>query len=103
MTRLLPFAIALATLAGTIATAASPAAGGVAAVFPPWWSREAVLTAAAGTGDAVLGEGAIGSILLMHSESPGLPDRLRAHGAIIVLATAQLGGCLPASISRSRK
>lgn len=96
MKYLVPVVIAAATLVAAAAGASAPATGAatVAAVFPPWWSRERALGAVAGTDGSVLREGAVGSILLVRSEIPMLADRLRSRGALLVLGPAGLAGCL---------
>ena len=65
----------------------------VAAVFPPWWSAEAVLAAASQAGD-VVGPGGAPFVIVVRSENADLPDRIRAAGAFMVLDRAAFGLCL---------
>ncbi|MFX4219952.1 MAG: hypothetical protein ACMVO3_02600 [Thalassobaculum sp.] len=68
--------------------------GPVAAVFPPWWSTRDVMAGLARTDAAILREGFSSSIILASSPTPGLADRLRAAGAILVLDPQAAAGCL---------
>lgn len=68
--------------------------GPVAAVFPPWWSARDVMVGLARTDAAILREGFNASIVLASSPTPGLADRLRAAGALLVLDPQAAGGCL---------
>jgi len=86
-------------LAGVGAVArfeARPRAGApeVAAIFPPWMSRERVVTEVARSGALVVRQGSLQSILVVHGEGPGLADRLYAAGALAVLDPVAFGGCL---------
>ncbi|MEQ8586853.1 MAG: hypothetical protein RLO01_02745 [Thalassobaculaceae bacterium] len=68
--------------------------GPVAAVFPPWWSAHDVMAGLARTDAAILREGFNSSIVLASSPAPGLADRLRAAGALLVLDPQAAAGCL---------
>lgn len=68
--------------------------GPVAAVFPPWWSARDVMAGLARTDAAILREGFSSSIILASSPTPGLADRLRAAGAMLVLDPQAAAGCL---------
>jgi len=88
--------IGVAGLAGSISAAAPNDAGGIAAVFPPWWSASRAFAAAASAGD-VLNGGAYGFVLIVQSRRPGLGARLRAAGALFLLNPLAVGGCRPAA------
>ena len=68
---------------------APPAAGPVAAVFPPWWDSAQVLQAAAAAGPVVR-FGALPFIVVVVPEHRHL---LRPAGAWLVLDPRALGGC----------
>lgn len=66
-----------------------PAAGPVAAVFPPWWDGTRVLRAAGAAGPVVR-FGALPFIIIV---VPDHRDLLRQAGAWLVLDPRGLGGC----------
>jgi hypothetical protein len=70
------------------------ATGPVAAIFPPWWSARDVMAGLSRTDAAILREGFSASIILASSPMPGLADRLRAAGALLVLDPQAAAGCL---------
>jgi hypothetical protein len=88
--------LALAGVAAIARFEARPHAGApeVAAIFPPWMSRERVLTQVALSGGRAVRQGALDSILVVHGEGPGLADRLYAAGALAVIDPVAFGGCL---------
>lgn len=63
-----------------------------AAVFPPWWSGPQAAGAAARAGD-IAGVGALPFILILKSRTPGLGERLRRAGALILLDPRAAGLC----------
>lgn len=65
----------------------------VAAVFPPWWSAQAVLEAASLAGNVVAAGGAP-FVVAVSSERDDLADAIRAAGAIIVLDRSVDGLCV---------
>jgi hypothetical protein len=84
---------ACATLVMAMSAVAAPAgATRVAAVFPPWWSSAQAADAAAAAGD-IAGAGAHPSILIVSSATPGLSERLRDAGAMILLSPGLAGLC----------
>jgi hypothetical protein len=94
-----PMTAAIALLAASVAPMAwieaQPRdAGTVAAVYPPWFDADRTIRRAAEAGGAVVRFGAIGAIVVVHDDKPGLSDRLRASGAWFVLDPQFLGGCL---------
>lgn len=97
MTYIIPILIAAMTLAvaATSATAVptDPEAG-VAAVFPPWWGREDAAAAVAGADGLIVREGAIPTILVVRPGRPGLAERLRAQGALLIVDPLAARGCL---------
>ena len=97
MTYLVPFLIAAATLVAAAAGATAvprAASDAVAAVFPPWWGREQAAAAVAQADALIVREGAVGSILVVRATDAGLADRLRSHGALVLLDPIAAGGCL---------
>jgi hypothetical protein len=77
-------AIGAAGLLLSIASSAARDPGRVGVMFPPWWSPARALDAGSRAGH-VMAVGVIPSILVVQSERPGLRDRLRAAGAVILL------------------
>jgi len=55
----------------------------VAAVFPPWWSRQR-MEAAVGDAGAISTYGGVGAIAVVHGGND-LPQRLRRAGAWLIL------------------
>jgi hypothetical protein len=66
----------------------------VAAIFPPWLSREQAMAQVMRSGGLVVRAGALDSILVVHAEGPGLAARLYAAGAWAVVDPVAFGGCL---------
>ena len=66
-----------------------PAAGPVAAVFPPWWDAARTLGAAAAVAP-VLGFGAVPFVVVLHPEGDARAPLLRA-GALFLLDPAAVG------------
>ncbi|MEQ8394365.1 hypothetical protein [Thalassobaculum sp.] len=97
----LPSAIAALTLmvaaAGVLAAPLSPDSA-VAAVFPPWWQREQSAAAVASAGGLIIREGINGTILVVRPTGPRLAERLREHGAILIVNPIAASGCLTAPI-----
>ncbi|WP_312781298.1 hypothetical protein [Brevundimonas sp.] len=80
--------VVIATIAATLAPAAwamtRPAHPfQVAAVFPPWWSRQRMDDAVGETG-AISAYGGVGAIAVVHGGTD-LPQRLRRAGAWLIL------------------
>ena len=74
----------------------APQAATVAAVFPPWWPTSAIMGAAGSAGE-IMGQGASRFVLVVRSDVPALPARLRQAGAWLTLAPRGALGCgLPA-------
>lgn len=69
----------------------------VAAIFPPWASREGVIIAVAAAGGLLVRRGAFDTILVVHGRDAGLVGRLYAAGAWAVIDPVAFGGCLVAS------
>jgi hypothetical protein len=66
----------------------------VAAVFPSDMSAEAAFRGAVAAGaEAVLGTGALHSIVVARSDDPSFIQNLYGHGAVIVLRAPVAGGC----------
>ena len=87
------FAMMLVSIAALLAALPEPAFGrsdSVAAMFPPWWSQEHILASAAKVGP-LLDVGGWSSVALFAFTDPGLPDRLRRSGAILVIDARAVG------------
>lgn len=88
----LGLAVAVLTLGFCIGAMAAPRdASSIAAVFPPWWSPAQAAAAAASAGQ-IAGAGR-GSIVIVTSPAPGLSDRLRRAGALLLLGPGLAGQC----------
>jgi hypothetical protein len=66
----------------------------VAAIFPPWMTREQAFAEVVAARGLVVRQGVVGSILVVHGEDPGVIDRLYAEGAWAVIDPVAFGGCL---------
>jgi len=89
----------LASVIGTILTAlcaiieaSRPNRDSVAAIFPPWWKALRAFEVAAAAGD-IAAVGRWRTVLILRGESQGLALRLRAAGALIVIASGSFIGC----------
>lgn len=86
----------LAIVASLAAAMPGPAFGrseSIAAVFPPWWHQSRVFQAAAGAGP-LLDTGQASFVVVVGFSDPGVADRLRSAGALILLDAAAVG-CAP--------
>jgi hypothetical protein len=84
---------------GTLWTAAltlRPHEGeGMAAIFPPGATRDQSLAAASGAGATeIVAFGNWPSVVLVRSDQPDLPRRLRSAGAWLVVRAPLAAGCL---------
>jgi hypothetical protein len=79
-------------LAASVEASVADDGSAVAAVFPPWWPTPRIFAAAAQAGD-VVDVGASPAVLIVRSQQPGLPRRLRAAGAILLLNPLGAGAC----------
>lgn len=93
---LLCLALPLSGIAVSVSMAAPNEEGAVAAVFPPWWSASRAFAAASNAGD-VLNSGTFFFVVVVQSQRPGLGDRLRSEGALLLLNPLAVGGCEPSS------
>ena len=97
MPYIVPILVAIMTLAVAAASATAvptdPEAG-VAAVFPPWWQREQAAAAVADADGLIVREGALPTILVVRPGRPGLAERLREQGALLILDPLAARGCL---------
>ena len=84
--------MAIGSFAVSLTASVRPDTAAAAAVFPPWWRPGEIFAAAAANG-RVVQLGASAAIVLVRSDQPGLPARLRAAGALIVLDPRVAGGC----------
>lgn len=67
----------------------------VAAVFPPWWSRQRI-AAAVGDAGAISAYGGVGAVAVIHGGND-LPQRLRRAGAWLLLDPKAALFCGPVS------
>jgi hypothetical protein len=86
----LPAAFAVACFIATFALTSQPTSGPVAAVFPPWWSAQHALRAAAAVG-AVIRVGAFGFVVVVDPDTSAHAVTLFQVGAWLVLDPRALG------------
>jgi hypothetical protein len=79
-------------LAGSLIASGPRDDRAIAALFPPWWSP-ATRFSAAGSAGEIVDAGAFPFILIIQSDRPGLADRLRAAGALLLVNPFGAGGC----------
>lgn len=92
--------ICVAGVAVSISAGAPNDDSAVVAIFPPWWPASRAFAAASDVG-AIVDGGAFPFVLVVQSQRPGLGDRLRAAGALLLLNPLGFGGCV-ASPSRNQ-
>ena len=80
----LMLALGVTGLLLSVASGAAHDPGRVGAVFPPWWSSAQALDAGSRAGH-VMSVGMFPSVLVVQSARPGLRERLRAAGAMILI------------------
>lgn len=85
-------ACALSLGIGVSAVAAPADADRVAAIFPPWWSAERALIAAASAGQ-IAGGGQMDNVVIVVGQSDGLSRRLREAGSVILLSPGAVRLC----------
>ena len=85
--------IALSSLIIAAFATARPRSDRLAVVFPPWWSAERSLAAAADIAP-VSGLGAFPFIVAVSARNPNVRDRLVGAGAWAVLDGARFSFCL---------
>jgi hypothetical protein len=81
----------------TLATQVRPGAEAVAVVFPPWWSTERTITAAAAAEASVIRTGALSSIIIVQPARENGLTKLRTAGAWLTLDPQAIAACFPAS------
>lgn len=64
------------------------------AIFPPWWDRARAVEAVIGADGRLVGLGAWPGMLVAAAPAPGLPERLRAAGAWLLLDARNAAGCV---------
>ena len=84
--------------AGSLMTAALASvrpsdAARLAAIFPPWWSAERALAAAASVGP-VAGFGRLPFIVAVSGAAPGTGARLKLSGALFVVDGSRFSFCI---------
>lgn len=96
-----PFAIGVFVLGLLLTlTLRPPDSGFVTAVFPFSYSPEQSLAAAIdGEGLALADSGPLDNMITVFSAEPGLPARLSARGALLVINGKLLSSCSPGEIS----
>ncbi|WP_420403174.1 hypothetical protein [Nisaea sp.] len=66
----------------------------IAAIFPPWLDKTAVLGAVAEAGGSLLRHGGTNSVALVRLDRPDAAERLRDAGAWAVVDPGGLFGCV---------
>jgi len=67
----------------------------VAAIFPPWLSRELVFAAASSARpEEILGGGGWSNVILARSDDAAFSNALRRAGALLVVRVPRWSGCL---------
>lgn len=84
--------VALATAAVLLAASRAPDPHVAAGVFPPWWSRSAVVAAAAHAG-AIRDLGAVPFIVVVRDPAGRAQARLRQAGALFSVGPAGSTAC----------
>lgn len=105
LSSLLPAGLAgIAMLAVALFGLLTPADGAtrVAAIFPPWWTAQDVMASLSGSDTVILRGGIAPSVLLLSSPTPGLSQRLRNAGALLIIDPEAAAGCLGLSSSTAR-
>lgn len=85
-------AIPAGLLAAAVAGEAPRDPGHIAAVFPPWWSAQAVSQAAAAAGRIQAG-GGLTNIVIVAGDPARLAGRLHDAGALVLLDPEAARGC----------
>ena len=85
--------IALSSLIVAGFTVARPRSDRLAVVFPPWWSAERSLAAAAEVAP-VAGLGALPFIVAVYARDPDVRSRLIGAGAVLTLDGAKFSFCM---------
>lgn len=89
------FFSACAAIAATLTTVAgisTPHAEFAVAIFPPWWSGNRAIHAAASAGE-IVSVGQTSAIIVVHGDAGLLAPRLWAAGALLVLDAKKLAIC----------
>ena len=76
-----------------LVTQARPGDDVVAVIFPPWWSADRSLAAAASTGAAIVRTGGISSILVVQPDGPDGLKHLHDAGAWFAVDPRAVGAC----------
>jgi len=85
--------VSSAFLAGLMLTAPVDPGRTIAAIFPPWFDKTAVLGSVALAGGTILRHGGTDSVALVRLEHPDAAERLRKSGAWAVVDPGGLFGC----------
>ncbi len=85
-------AIGVFSAAVLLGASRSPDPTEAAGVFPPWWSRQAVLSAA-GRAGVIRDLGAVPFIVVIHDPAGQAQARLRAAGALFSVGPAGSFAC----------
>jgi hypothetical protein len=95
-------AVALLTLGASLVTLyAPPAQGEMAVVFPPGTSEGVVFAAIRDAGGGFVAPSRFSNIVVAFGRDPGFAARIRAHGALFLLAAHGLCGPVPLSSTAS--
>jgi hypothetical protein len=66
----------------------------VAVIFPPWWSLDRSLAAAATAGAAIVRTGAVPAIVVVQAVGADRMQRLRRAGALLLIDPRAVAACL---------
>jgi hypothetical protein len=77
-----------------LALQARPGSDVVAVAFPPWWSAQQSLLAAASADAAIVRTTAVPSLLVVHLDQAEGLARLRAAGALLAIDPQAIAACL---------
>ena len=84
-------------MVATLATHVRSDAEAVAAVFPPWWSAERTIIAAAAAEASVIRTGALSTIVVVQPARENGLAKLRTAGAWLTIDPQAIAACFPAS------
>ena len=73
---------------------ARPGTDVVAVVFPPWWSAQRSISAAASAGGAIVRTGGLASVVVVQSTGADSLQRLRDAGAWFAIDPQAVDACL---------
>jgi hypothetical protein len=91
------FLIVSSFMVAALAMHVRPGAEAVAAVFPPWWSAERAIAAAATAEASVIRTGALSTIVIVQPARDNGLGKLRTAGAWLTVDSQAIAACFPVS------